>query len=166
MEPMTNSIHLSAEFMHQAFMAFAPKFVVDLPTGIRANVTLRELRVKRDEIIVEMHHDISFIPDFEVALSAFEARGTLVRCRVGHVGFLPSEIVSLISDLAEHQVKRIVQAWPIRVHGNIITLDIQQWLPVSGIEITFFEIADGVTVGFDYIARGSVELPADTTETR
>jgi hypothetical protein len=166
MAATTNSIHLSAEFMRQAFKAFGPKFVLDLPTGIHAHISLRNLRVKNDQIIVELQHDIPILPGFEVALSNFEARGTKVRTRISHMGFLPEEIVSMIVNLIEGHVKRMVEAWPVRVHGNIITVDIQQWLPVQGIEITDFEVNDGVTVGFDYIMSGSVELPADTAEIR
>jgi len=166
MVPLTNSIHLSAEFMHQAFKAIGPRFVVDLPAGGHARVSLRNLRVKKDQISVEIQHDVPLIPHFEIELTQFEARGTLVRTRIGHVGILPREVVSLLVEFAEKQVKRMVEAWPIRVHGNIITVDIQQWLPVQGVEITFFEVNDGVTVGFDYIASGSVELPADAAEIR
>jgi hypothetical protein len=152
-----NSVHLSAEFVHQAFKAISPKFVMELPTGGRAHISLRNLRINKDRVLIEVHNDIPVIPDFEVALSQFEARGTSVRTHISHAGILSEDIVAMIADLAQGHLKRMLQEWPVRVHGNIITVDFESWLPIRGIEITHFEVNDGVTLEFDYTVSDVVE---------
>jgi hypothetical protein len=147
-----NHIFLSASSLAKAMNQWEIEYAEDLPVIGKVRVSLREVRIGDNQIIVPVHTHVPLANKFDVVLTDFRSNGTKAIARMDHAGVIPSALSSVVGCVVESLFGKALKRAAVTVVGDQVTIDFCNYLPpfLKDINVTSMVVRDGIDMNFDY----------------
>ena len=146
---MTNQIFLSATSVRKYLERFQLEQTIELPIIGKAVISAKEITFRHDQLCMPIHHEMSFVPDFEIVLEKFKCEANGISFDIGRVGVIPGFGVELLSQALANILTQKLGKSGVHLEGNRITLDGAHLLPkeLEDIRLTRLQVLAGNEAG-------------------
>jgi hypothetical protein len=149
---MVNHIFLSADSLSKAFQQMNIEYEEDYPVIGKVRVSLNEIRLGDNRIIVPVHTHVPLVGKFDVSLTAFRSKGTQAILTLDQVGAIPAPLITVAGCVVQSLFGKVLKKASVSVIGDQVTVDFAAYLPIllKDINVTSLVVRDGIEITFDY----------------